>query len=86
MKSIIVLTVLLLTCFLGQSQSKIGNIYLTIEAIEVETVQKTETNNFILPTIKNESKIEVARLYKNKNNRVINALKVTAKANKPKMA
>ena len=86
MKSIFALTVLIFTCFLGHAQSNTENISLAKETIKVKTIQNVESNTSKTLTIKNETNIKVARLYKNKNNRVFKALTFTIKTNKPKMA
>lgn len=86
MKSILILTVLLFTCFFGQAKSNTENISVAKESIKVETIQNKALNTILIQTITNESNIEVARLHKNKNNRVIKALEFTIKANKPKIA
>ncbi|HEA79153.1 MAG TPA: hypothetical protein ENI01_01715, partial [Maribacter sp.] len=65
MKSIILLTVLFFTTFLAQAQANNENVSLEIETVQVEMIEAIDTENTM----------EVARLYKNKNNRVIKALK-----------
>ena len=86
MKSIILLTVLFFTTFLAQAQANNENVSLEIEAAPVEMVQTIETTNTITPTIETKNTIEVARLYKNKNNRVIKALEFTTKLNSAKLS
>ena len=49
-------------------------------------VQTIESNDISVPTIETENTIEVARLYKNKNNRVIKALEFTTKMNNAKLS
>ncbi|MGO4921310.1 hypothetical protein [Maribacter spongiicola] len=84
MKSIILLTALFFSTFLVQAQANNENISVEIETIQVELVQTIESNDIVLPTIENT--IEVARLYKNKNNRVIKALEFTTKMNNAKLS
>ena len=86
MKSIILLTALFFTCFFAQAQANNENVSLEIETTQVEMVQTIEINDITVPTIVTENTIEVARLYKNKNNRVIKALKFTTKLNRAKLS
>ena len=86
MKSIILLTVLFFTTFLAQAQANNENVSLEVESASVEMVQTIETSNSTVPTIETEKTIEVARLYKNKNNRVIKALEFTTKLNSAKLS
>ena len=86
MKSIILLTALFFSSFLVQAQANNENVSLEIETIQVEMVQTIESNDIVVPTIETENRIEVARLYKNKNNRVIKALKFTTKMNNAKLS
>jgi hypothetical protein len=86
MKSIILLTALFFTCFLAQAQANEENVSLEIETVQVEMVKTIESNDIVVPTIENENTIEVARLYKNKNNRVIKALKFATKLNRAKLS
>ena len=86
MKSIILLTVLFFTTFLAQAQANNENVSLEVESASVEMVQTIETSNSTVPTIETENTIEVARLYKNKNNRVIKALEFTTKLNSAKLS
>ncbi|SKB27744.1 hypothetical protein [Maribacter arcticus] len=86
MKSIILLTVLFFTTFLAQAQANNENVSLEVESVPVEMVQTIETSNSTVPTIETEKTIEVARLYKNKNNRVIKALEFTTKLNSAKLS
>ncbi|HDZ05521.1 hypothetical protein LCGC14_0067750 [marine sediment metagenome] len=76
MKSIILLTVLFFTTFLAQAQANNENVSLEIETVQVEMIE----------TIDTENTMEVARLYKNKNNRVIKALKFSTKLNNAKLS
>lgn len=84
MKSIIVLTELFFTCFLAQANNE--NVSLEVETVQVEIVQTIKTSNSTVPTIEIENTNEVARLYKNKNNRVIKALEFTTKLNGTKLS
>ncbi|WP_299796064.1 hypothetical protein [uncultured Maribacter sp.] len=84
MKSIILLTALFFSTFLVQAQANNEYVSLEIETIQVEMVQTIESNDIVNPTIENT--IEVARLYKNKNNRVIKALKFSTKLNRAKLS
>ena len=86
MKSIILLTALFFTCFFAQAQANEENVSLEIETVQVEMVKTIESNEIVVPTIENENTIEVARLYKNKNNRVIKALKFATKLNRAKLS
>jgi|GEM_PF-1694818 len=86
MKSIILLTALFFTCFFAQAQANEENVSLEIETVQVEMVKTIESNDIVVPTIENENTIEVARLYKNKNNRVIKALKFATKLNRAKLS
>ena len=86
MKSIILLTALFFTCFLAQAQANEENVSLEIETVQVEMVKTIESNDIVVPTIETENTIEVARLYKNKNNRVIKALKFATKLNRAKLS
>ncbi|MEH6512407.1 MAG: hypothetical protein V7734_04815 [Maribacter arcticus] len=86
MKSIILLTVLFFTTFLAQAQANNENVSVEVESAPVEMVQTIETSNSTVPTIETENTIEVARLYKNKNNRVIKALEFTTKLNSAKLS
>ncbi|TDT47549.1 hypothetical protein CLV90_1625 [Maribacter spongiicola] len=86
MKSIILLTALFFSTFLVQAQANNENVSLEIETIKVEMVQTIESNDIVVPTIETENTIEVARLYKNKNNRVIKALEFTTKLNSAKLS
>ena len=86
MKSIILLTALFFTCFFAQAQANEENVSLEIETVQVEMVQTIESNDIVVPTIENENTIEVTRLYKNKNNRVIKALKFATKLNRAKLS
>lgn len=85
MKSILILTVLFFTCLFTQAQSNNENIVDVEKANKVEMIENQEFNTITIETT-NESKIEVARLYKHKNNRVIKALKFVVKSKKSKMA
>ncbi|MGJ8714418.1 MAG: hypothetical protein ACSHXG_04910 [Maribacter stanieri] len=76
MKSFILLTVLFFTSFLVQAQANDENVSVEIETVEVEMIE----------TIDTENTTEVARLYKNKNNRVIKALKFSTKLNSAKLS
>ncbi|HDZ04152.1 hypothetical protein LCGC14_0067760 [marine sediment metagenome] len=76
MKSIILLTVLFFTTFLAQAQANNENVSLEIETVQVEMIEAIDTENTM----------EVARLYKNKNNRVIKALKFSTKLNNAKLS
>ena len=84
MKSIIVLTALFFTCFLAQANNE--NVSLEVETVQVEIVQTIKTSNSTVPTLEIENTNEVARLYKNKNNRVIKALEFTTKLNSTKLS
>ncbi|TDS17034.1 hypothetical protein DFQ03_1524 [Maribacter caenipelagi] len=86
MKSIILLTALFFSTFLVQAQANNENVSLEIETTQVEMVQTIESNDISVPTIETENTIEVARLYKNKNNRVIKALEFTTKMNNAKLS
>ena len=86
MKSIILLTALFFSTFLVQAQANNENVSLEIETLQVEMVQTIESNDIVNPTIENENTMEVARLYKNKNNRVIKALEFTTKVNNAKLS
>jgi len=86
MKSIILLTAFFFTCFFAQAQANEENVSLEIEIVQVEMVKTIESNDIVVPTIENENTIEVARLYKNKNNRVIKALKFATKLNRAKLS
>ncbi|WP_324028305.1 hypothetical protein QSV08_10355 [Maribacter sp. BPC-D8] len=86
MKSIILLTALFFSTFLVQAQANNENVSLEIKTIQVEMVQTIESNDIVVPTIETENTIEVARLYKNKNNRVIKALKFSTKMNNAKLS
>ncbi|TDS17033.1 hypothetical protein DFQ03_1523 [Maribacter caenipelagi] len=86
MKSIIILTALFFSTFLVQAQANNENVSLEIETIQVEMVQTIDSNDISVPTIETENTIEVARLYKNKNNRVIKALEFTTKMNNAKLS
>ncbi|MDO6470609.1 hypothetical protein [Maribacter sp. 1_MG-2023] len=86
MKSIILLTALFFSTFLVQAQANNENVSLEIETVQVEMVQTIESNDITVPTIETENTIEVARLYKNKNNRVIKALKFSTKLNRAKLS
>ena len=86
MKSIILLTALFFTCFFAQAQANNENVSVEIETLQVEMVQTIESNDMVVPTIETENTIEVARLYKNKNNRVIKALKFSTKINSAKLS
>lgn len=86
MKSIILLTALFFSTFLVQAQANNENVSLEIETVKVEMVQTIESNDISVPTIETENTIEVARLYKNKNNRVIKALEFTTKMNSAKLS
>ena len=86
MKSIILLTALFFSTFLVQAQANNENVSLEIETIQIEMVQTIESNDIIVPTIETENTMEVARLYKNKNNRVIKALKFSTKLNNAKLS
>ncbi|WP_405398462.1 hypothetical protein [Maribacter sp. Asnod2-G09] len=86
MKSIILLTALFFSTFLVQAQANNENVSLEIETAQVEMVQTIESNDIVVPTIETENTIEVARLYKNKNNRVIKALKFSTKLNSAKLS
>jgi hypothetical protein len=76
MKSIILLTVLFFTSFLVQAQANDENVSVEIKTVEFEMIE----------TIDTENTTEVARLYKNKNNRVIKALKFSTKLNSAKLS
>ena len=86
MKSIILLTALFFTCFFAQAQANEENVSLEIETVQVEMVKTIESNDIVVPNIENENTIEVARLYKNKNNRIIKALKFATKLNRAKLS
>ncbi|WP_299320100.1 hypothetical protein [uncultured Maribacter sp.] len=86
MKSIIFLTALFFSTFLVQAQANNENASLEIETIQIELVQTIESNDIVVPTIETENTIEVARLYKNKNNRVIKALEFTTKVSNAKLS
>ncbi|WP_437370913.1 hypothetical protein [Maribacter litoralis] len=86
MKSIILLTALFFTCFFAQAQANEENVSLEIETVQVEMVKTIESNDIVVPTIETENTIEVARLYKNKNNRVIKVLKFATKLNRAKLS
>ena len=86
MKSIILLTALFFTCFFAQAQANNENVSVEIETLQVEMVKTIESNDMVVPTIETENTIEVARLYKNKNNRVIKALKFSTKLNSAKLS
>ncbi|MDF4202480.1 hypothetical protein PXD56_05925 [Maribacter sp. SA7] len=86
MKSIILLTALIFTCFFAQAQANNENVSVEIETAQVEMVQTIESNDIVVPTIETKNTIEVARLYKNKNNRVIKALKFSTKMNNTKLS
>ena len=86
MKSIILLTALFFTCFFAQAQANNENVSVEIETVQVEMVETIESNDIVVPTIETENTIEVARLYKNKNNRVIKALKFSTKMNSAKLS
>ncbi|WP_282113513.1 hypothetical protein [Maribacter stanieri] len=76
MKSFILLTVLFFFSFLVQAQANDENVSVEIETVEIEMIE----------TIDTENTTEVARLYKNKNNRVIKALKFSTKLNSAKLS
>ena len=76
MKSFILLTVLFFTSFLVQAQANDENVSVEIKTVEFEMIE----------TIDTENTTEVARLYKNKNNRVIKALKFSTKLNSAKLS
>ncbi|WP_282113512.1 hypothetical protein [Maribacter stanieri] len=76
MKSFILLTVLFFTSFLVQAQANDEIVSVEIKTVEVEMIE----------TIDTENTTEVARLYKNKNNRVIKALKFSTKLNSAKLS
>ena len=76
MKSFILLTVLFFTSFLVQAQANDENVSVEIKTVEVEMIE----------TIDTENTTQVARLYKNKNNRVIKALKFSTKLNSAKLS
>ena len=76
MKSIILLTVLFFTTFLAQAQANNENVSLEIKTVQVEMIEAIDTENTM----------EFARLYKNKNNRVIKALKFSTKLNNAKLS
>ncbi|WP_036153042.1 hypothetical protein [Maribacter forsetii] len=86
MKSIILLTALFFTCFFAQAQANNENVSIEIETVQVEMVETIESNDIVVPTIETENTIEIARLYKNKNNRVIKALKFSTKLNSAKLS
>ncbi|WP_036153040.1 hypothetical protein [Maribacter forsetii] len=86
MKSIILLTALFFTCFFAQAQANNENVSVEIETVQVEMVETIESNDIVVPTIETENTIEIARLYKNKNNRVIKALKFSTKLNSAKLS
>ncbi|SIQ40458.1 hypothetical protein [Maribacter ulvicola] len=86
MKSIILLTALFFSTFLVQAQANNENVSVEIETAQVELVQTIENNDIVVPTIETENTIEVARLYKNKNNRIIKALKFSTKLNRAKLS
>ena len=86
MKSIILLTALFFTCFFAQAQANNENVSIEIETVQVEMVETIESNDMVVPTLETENTIEVARLYKNKNNRVIKALKFSIKINSAKLS
>ncbi|MDO6470608.1 hypothetical protein [Maribacter sp. 1_MG-2023] len=86
MKSIILLTALFFSTFLVQAQANNENVSLEIETLQVEMVQTIQSNYITVPTIETENIMEVARLYKNKNNRVIKALEFTTKVNNAKLS
>ncbi|WP_282074231.1 hypothetical protein [Maribacter aquivivus] len=86
MKSIILLTALFFSTFLVQAQANNENVSLEIETIQVEMVQTIESNDITVPTIETKNTIEVARLYKNKNKRIIKALKFSTKMNNAKLS
>ncbi|WP_405409901.1 hypothetical protein [Maribacter sp. Asnod1-A12] len=86
MKSIILLTALFFTCFFAQAQANNENVSVEIETVQVEMVETIESNDMVVPTIETKNTIEVARLYKNKNNRVIKALKFSTKINSAKLS
>ncbi|SIQ40429.1 hypothetical protein [Maribacter ulvicola] len=86
MKSIILLTALFFSSFLVQAQANNENVSVEIETAQVELVQTIENNDIVVPTIETENTIEVARLYKNKNNRIIKALKFSTKLNRAKLS
>ncbi|WP_339628122.1 hypothetical protein [uncultured Maribacter sp.] len=86
MKSIILLTALFFTCFLAQAQANNENVSLDAETAQVEMAQTIETSNSTVPTIEIENTNDVARLYKNKNTRVIKALEFTTKLNSVKLS
>ena len=86
MKSIILLTALFFTCFFAQAQANNENVSVEIETVQLEMVETIESNDIVVPTIETENTIEVARLYKNKNNRVIKALKFSTKMNSAKLS
>ena len=86
MKSIILLTALFFSTFLVQAQANNENVSLEIETVQVEMVQTIESNDITVPTIEIKNTIEVARLYKNKNNRIIKALKFSTKMNNAKLS
>mgnify|MGYP003625285320 FL=1 len=81
MKSITLLTVLFFSSFLVQAQANNENTSLKDQTAQVERVLTIETSNSTIITIAYENTMDVARLYKNKNNRVIKALEFTIKAN-----
>ena len=86
MKSIILLTALFFSTFLVQAQANNEHVSVEIETAQVELVQTIENNDIVVPTIETENTIEVARLYKNKNNRIIKALKFSTKLNRAKLS
>ncbi|WP_423998481.1 hypothetical protein [Maribacter sp. IgM3_T14_3] len=86
MKSIILLTALFFSTFLVQAQANNENVSVEIETVQIEMVQTIESNDIVVPTIETENTMEVARLYKNKNNRVIKALEFTTKMNNAKLS
>ena len=82
MRNIIVFSVFFLLVFTGQAMAQEEP---TTSLIKVEVIQKTYTfkTKSLLNLNENTS---VARLYKNRNTRIIKALNFHTKANKPKIA
>ncbi|SNR70524.1 hypothetical protein SAMN04488009_3297 [Maribacter sedimenticola] len=85
MRLFIAFAALFLTSFLGHAQKTTEDNPATTRTTKTILVQKIETKK-ATPIKSTTDKIEVARLHKHKNNRIIKALAFDVKANQPKMA
>ena len=82
MRNIIVFSVFFLLLFTGQAMAQEAP---TTKLKKVEVIQKTYS--FKTEAVHNlNENTDVARLYKNRNTRIIKALNFHTKANKPKIA